>query len=317
MKSVNYFLIAAMVFSLTAFASADVIVKQQTSSDMMGMMKINVDGTEYIKGDKSCNMSKMKMGGGMAGMMGDAGGTDVYEITRVDMGVKWNLDSRTKAYTETNLSAIKDMMGGDKSYEQGGPGMGMGDEAEYDWTVEVTSSDDEVDINGFKCKNLTGKATGVGVKNPDEKMQLTFEYWYAVDVPGKDELTSYYKSMASATGTEMMTNQKGAEAFYGMYGDQFGEMFKKLDESGGYPIKTVILVEGNQDKGGMGGGNANLDDENIPAGMKDMLSGMMGKKDDQGGLKTMFSVTNEVTSIEETAIDDSQFEIPEGYSKGQ
>jgi len=306
-----------MVVGLATIAGADVIVKQHTSSDMMGMMKMSVDCTEYVKGDKSCNMSKIKMIGGMAAMMGDAGGMESREITRIDKVVKWNLDTKSSTYTEMTMAEIDEMLGSDESYEEGGPGMGMGDEADYDWTVEVTTDDNEVDINGFMCKKITGKASGVGIKNPDEKMELTFEYWYSQNVPGIDELNSYYEAIPEATGTEMTNNQKGAEAFYGMYGSQFDEMFQKLEQSGGYPIKTVILVQGNQSMGGMGGDDVDLDDENIPSGMKDMLGGLMGKKDEPGGLKTLFSITNEVTSIEEKSIDDSRFEIPEGYQKAQ
>jgi len=187
---------------------------------------------------------------------------------------------------------------------------GMRDQADYEWTVDVQASDDETTINGFKCKSIIGHANGVNKEDPEDKKRLTYEYWYAEDVPGLEELKSYGNNLSNATGSDMMASYQGAEQIFAQYGSQFDEMSAKMKEAKGYPIKVFILVESTKNMATLGGGQ-------MPTEMEGLLGGMMGKgkKETKDGMSTQFSMTNEVQSIEDIAVDDNRFEIPEGYQK--
>jgi len=76
-------------------------------------------------------------------------------------------------------------------------------------------------------------------------------------------------------------------------------------EAGGYPIKTVIKVESTE--GAAEGGQ-------IPPEMKAMM-GITDEAIGEDGMMTVFSLASEVQSIEKKSIDDSKFEIPEGFEK--
>ncbi|MCP4583380.1 MAG: hypothetical protein GY839_17365 [candidate division Zixibacteria bacterium] len=310
------YLAIAILYNLATVTFADVIVKQKSLASMMGS-PVTTYLIEYIENDKSCEYGKMIWDGPLGGLMGGEDGIDIFKIFRFDKNVVWEFEAPMKEYTETGLSELYKIMGLDRRYEQSGHGNTSGESDEYDWHFEMTCSEDEVDINGFKCKNITGKASGISKENPDNKTRMIYECWYADEIPGKDELNSYHKIMAEATGTRLIHNQKNSGDFYGMFGDKFDEMFKMLEETGGYPIKTMMMMENSQDRLGMGGSDDDPDNQNIPAAMKEMLDKLL--ENDQKSadeLKTMYSLTFEILSIEETPIDDNWFEIPEGFTKG-
>ena len=300
----------AMISLLAASSPADVVIKQKTSVNVMGFMNMDMDGTQYVKGDKSCSSGDTKIKGGMAAMMGDAASSKFAEITRLDKGVMWNLEPKEKTYTETKLASFQQ----DMAKGQEGVADNAGNPEDYDWTTNVTSSDETENINGFKCKKITGEANGVKKDNPDEKMHLKYEYWYAKDVPGYDELQSHYKKFGEVTGVDMMQAQPGAEQLLGRYSSQLGEMAEQIKKANGVPIKMAIMVEGTQAAQGSQG-EMPENTEGMPPGMKDMLSGMMnrGQAKGEGGMTQVFSMTSEVTSIKKEAVDDSRFEIPADY----
>ena len=307
MKRVSLTLIVIFITTLIVPVQADVVIKQKSNMDMGGIVKMEVDATEYIKGDKGCTSSIIEVGGGMMAMMGQSSTMETDEITRLDKKLMWTVDHSEKTYSETNLAVFKDMMG-----ESGGmEGMPESEDNpdDYEWTVDVSASDKKTDINGFKCKNVIAKATGVKKDDPDYKMYLNYEYWYTSDVDGYDEIKAYHDQFDDITGVDMAENRQDAGMIFEKYGDQFDEMTEKMGETEGYPIKIVITVESE------GGESAGM--SGMPSGMMDMM-GMMGKKgksESKGGKTTVFSITTEVQSIEKKAVDDSKFEIPEGYDK--
>jgi len=302
MRKSSVYLAITIVLCLAVSIQAGVVIKQKSKVEAGGMVNMDISSTEFIQSDKSYNGGTVTMSGGMMAMMGGMKPTEFGQVTRLDKKVMWQLDYEHKTYTEMSMAAFKHTMG------QGGMGQmpGGGDNPEeFDWTVDVTDSDDETDINGFKCKNIIAKATGVNKEDPENKMQLTYEYWYTSDVDGYDELKDHYQNFSDVTGVDLTQSQQSAGQIFSKYGSQFDEMTKKMSETEGFPIKTVIKVEsvGGDDKGGM-------------AGMPPEMMAMMGKKDKgEGEMMTVFSLTTETISIEKQDIDDSKFEIPEGFEK--
>lgn len=310
MKRLNMLFSLALVLCFSLALQADVIIKHRSSVETGGgMMSMDVDGTEYIKIDKSYMGGKVTMKGGMAAMMSGMAPTEFVQITRLDKGVMWELNAKSKSYTETNLKSMKEMVG-----KTSGSGMGDDvDQSEYEWSVEVTASGSKTDINGFKCKNVKGIANGVHKEDPEDKVRLTYAYWYTDDTPGYDELVNHNKRFSEATGIDMLKTQQSAQKIFSQYGPQFDEMNEEMKDAKGISIKTVIMVEGTKGQG-MGG---EMGKTKMPEGMKDMFGGMQGKKQEKSedGMSKVFSLTTEILSIEKKGVDDSKFEIPEGYSK--
>jgi hypothetical protein len=301
MRRLNLFLAIAIALSLAVALQADVVVKQKMNVQTGGFMNMEMDATEYFKGDKSYSGGTTKITGGMAAMMGEGTQTEFAQITRLDKGVMWNLEPDKKTYSETNLISFQETMTGGET----GAGKIAGDPSEYEWTVDITTSDDEVDINSFKCKNVIGKANGVHKEDPENKMLLTYEYWYTKDAPGFDELMNYGENFSKVTGIDVRLGREATRGIFSEFGAQFDEMVDKMVEAGGYPIKTIIKVEGTESAGEGG---------QMPPEMRAMM-GMTGKPEGEGGMMTVFSLTSEVQSIEKKSVNSSIFDIPEGYTE--
>lgn len=315
MRKILLITLIAASLPISAGVQADVIIKMKSSGKMMGMMEMEITGTEYVRADRSANEDITKMTGGMVAMFGGDEGTEMRDIQvyRLDKGVSWDIDLDEQSYRETPLDVYKQVM--EEQAEQGDDDM-MGEAEKYDWTINVETKDKPVDINGFKCKGIIATANGVSKENPEEKTDLYFEYWYAEDVKGYDELNEYRKAFAEATGVDVMAAQEGVGSMFAKFDEQFEEMFAKMEEAEGYPIKTIITIKGSggqmEDTGDMP-----ADDENMPPGMMEMMKGMMGGEESEDGMKTVFSLTTIVESIEEKSVDDSKFEIPEGFTKSE
>ncbi len=313
-KSVVIFTLFALL-AMFAMAQADVIVKQEAKSSAMGMMEMEIKTVEYVRADMSASEQTTLAKGGMAVMFGGAD-KEIKNVmvNRLDKGVMWDINIDEKSYFETRLDSYKEMIGGDDedAYTDEDE---IDEEDDYEWTVDIQTKDKPVDINGFSCKGYIATAKGVSKKDPNEKSELYFEYWYSNDVEGYDELKEYGENFAKITGVDLVESQKETGKVFSQYGDEFSKIFEKMGDADGYPIKTVVTVKG------AGGDTPSMDEEEMdeskmPAGVMNMMKGMMGGKDkSEDGMATLFSVTNVVTSIEKKGVEDGKFEIPEGFEK--
>jgi hypothetical protein len=313
-RKTNFYLVAILIIGLAAAAAADVVIKTKSTMNTMGFMSADVTGTEYVRADRNATESTTKMTGGMMAMMGgDKASIKTASINRLDKGLIWELNAKEMTYSEKPLASLKTDY--EEEGEQGQDDM-LGEADKYDWTIDVKTEDTPVDISGFKCKGIIATAKGVSKEDPTEKTDLVFEYWYAKDVDGYSELKEYRKNFAAATGLDIVQSQKDAGEIFTRFGDEFKDMFARMEKAEGYPIKTVITVKGSKKMMMQGEADEGMDEKNMPAGMAEMMKGMMGGQEkSEDGMATLLSITSVVESIMKQPVDDSQYEIPEGYSK--
>jgi hypothetical protein len=309
-RKINFFLVAALILSLAAIAGADVVIKVKSAVSTMGIMNADVEGIEYIRADRNAVESTVKMTGGMMAMLGEMGAMKNINIDRLDKGVIWELNTKDSTYSEKPLTSLKQEY--EEAAQQGDDDM-LGEAEKYEWTIEVKTEDTPVDINGFKCKGIIATAKGISKEDPTEKTDLLFEYWYAKDVAGYAELMEYRKNYASATGMDVIQSQKEIGQVFSRFGDEFKDMFAKMEQAEGYPIKTVINVKGSQ-KLTEGSEDEEIDEENVPPAMMEMMKAMKGGKEKSAdGMSMLISVTSVVESIKKQPVADGQYEIPEGF----
>ena len=297
-----------LVFLLAgAVSHADVVVKSKSIAEMGGMMSTQTDGVDNIKGDKSYSSMTTQMTGGMAAMFSKGKPKEMVNITRLDKGLFWDMDPEKKSYKETTLEEMKKQFAdikGETDKEK---------EPEYTWTVDVKNLNGPQTINGFSCSGVLGKATGISKKNAADTLFITYEQWAAKDVPGASEVEAYHKNYAKAMGIDQMWAKENMGSVLKQYGAEFAELAIKVSEAGGYPIRTIISVEGGAKPEG-------AESDQSPSGAMSMMSKMLGKKadkqeGDKGGRAKAFSMTHEIQSIEVKGVEDSQFDIPAGYKK--
>lgn len=307
------FFLSLVTFCLLGVVSvrADVTIKHSSSTEMGGMMSMEMSSSETYRSDRCFKETTSKMTGGMMAMLGKGKPTQTVEITRIDKGVIWKLEPEKKKYSEEAIAEFKKKLEDaqkDAKKEQG--------KEEYTWTIEVKAIPEPQNINGFDCKGVIGKATGIKNDNPADTLFIIYEQWMTKSVKGTAEVDEFQKNYAAAVGIDEMWAQENMGSVMGQYGSQFGELAKKINEAGSYPIRTIITVEtaarpaGDKESDGASNGD-----------MMSQMSKMFGKKNaekpeaDKGGRSKSFSMTNEVLSVETSAVGDTKFEIPADYKK--
>ncbi len=321
MKKINLTLIVLMILIPFAASYSDVIIKHKSNMDIASIMSTTVEGTEYIKSDRSMTDSKVTITNSLIPFMSKGKPQQTENITRLDKLVLWEINNDKKTYKETPLASIKETL---KQTEEGEAPPDT-EKSDYTWTVEVKTIDQPQTINGFECKGVIGKATGVNTRDPRDTMFVTNEQWRTQNAPGADEMTEYQKNYAKAAGIDEMMAQQGMDKMMSQYGGQFQMMAPDMEKVPGYPIKMAMTVEsslasqGNKESMDKGEGGDDGSQE-----VMNKLGGLFGKKKkdksedkaaDQSntGRQKAFSMTYEILSLEKTTVEDGKFEVPAEY----
>lgn len=289
-------LFIAIIFTWCAITQADVVIKRKTTADMAGLMTMETNASDIIKGDKSITDMKSEMTGGMMAKLGGGKPKEAINITRLDKGIYYEINPEKKVYSETPLASLKEQFA--KSNKESAENSSK---SEYIWTSDIKTTDQNQKINGFDCKNMIGKAVGIKKDDPKDSVFITFDEWMANDVPGLSEVEQFQKNYSKALGIDEIWGQKNLGQMMKDYGPQMEALAHKMKETGGYPIKTVIAIESSEKSSEESAGNI----RNKPKA---------GDVSTSGHQKTLL-MTTEILSIEQKTADDAQFEVPAGYKK--
>jgi len=295
-----------LVLCLAAASLADVIVETKVDMDIIGAGKMNVNQIQYVRGDRSYDKTTSKMAGGMMG------GKEMVnvQIVRLDKGATYLLDPDKKTYRETSMKTMKGTM---KSMQKGQAEQTVDDE--YEWTTEVSTDIGTEKIMDFKCQGSRVKLTGVKKDDPKDTVFITFEQWISDNLPGGDEFLAFSEKYAESIGIEPgFLNQMSMNPMLSKYGGQFDEVAEQMKDIKGMPLKTVFIVEGTVNPMGEQMGGEEIDEETRQM-MKQMGIEIPGTEKPEGGYHKLVSMTSEVSKIEKKKTDDTQYDIPEGYTK--
>jgi hypothetical protein len=315
MRTIATVIVAILIISLAIPSFADVVIKRKlVFGGVMGMGGSETMETEYLKSDRSCTEKSSKSSGGLLGAAMKAADKSDIQITRLDKELIWDISSKKKTYTETPFASFKELMAkGEESVSEKDEPISEDDDDEYEWTVEIKGPDNAGKLNGFECKNISAKATGINKEDPKDTIFVSYEYWLGQNVTGVDEMNQYYRDYAKALGVDEHWTQQGLNQSARAYGTQFGDLFKKVEEAGGFPIKIVMTVK---KAGGMKSDDEESDEESAAAMAK--LGGLFGKKkaeESSDGRTEILSTSVEILGIESKAVDGGKFEVPAGYKK--
>jgi hypothetical protein len=307
------FLLAALVmFVFSGFASADVMIKSRsTMGQMLGIGSSESETSVYIKGDKNRTETTTSFKSNMFQMAKKDMTSRTTEIFRLDKEVKWDLESKDDSYRETNLKSLKPSLGEYKGQESP-PGMSSPeDEAEdYTWTVDVDISEDAEVVNGFKSNRAVVNAIGVHKEDVSDSMFVTLKMWRSEELPNIDEIEAFHKKFSEITGFDEDISSMKMEEYSAGFGKEFEESAKKIEEMKGYQVKTEMVVQTSSS------GAAGEEESDISSMMKGLMGTDKGEgEESDSGRITVISIADEIVSVDNSAIDDKMFEIPEGYKK--
>ena len=305
----NGIILTTMMFlCLASFSAADMVIETKTELDMIGAGKVDMEQTQYIKGDRSYDENTTRLNEQMAAMAGKKDMRNI-QIVRLDKGIGWALDPDAKSYNEFSFEQLKANL--EMALKQQKSAAPMG---EYEWTNEISKDIGTEKIMSYDCKGIRAISVGVNKNDVKDSIFITNEQWFAKDLPGGSEFTNFSDKMSEAVGNKKgLLNQMSMNPMLAKFGDQFGEIAKEFETVEGIPLKTVLVVEGTINPMGAAMEGKEIDEE--ARAMMEKMGIAMPDAAPEGGHHNLISLTSTVTKIEEHPIDDSKYEIPEGYKK--
>jgi hypothetical protein len=314
-----------LLWILALPASADVVVKQKTSSSMMGgMMTMTGHSTVYISGDKQCTDTEMKSEMPMFSVPG----MKSTSIVRLDKELTWNVDHEGKTYTEMTFKQMQTAMDSMSMPPQGMPGQ----ESSVTDDVELGKPEYKIDrtgnkkkINNFNCEEVILQMVmrGKNKKTGDTgSFHLHNRMWVARECPGRQEYMDFSRKTMAKMG--FGGGEDSPASAMSMMGFDAGALMDEMSKIDGLPIRQEMTMTISGDLQQQSEGEMAEQQEAMKQASEMMkgLGGLMGqpakeaKKTESGGSSgAIFETTIEVESISTSTVEVGKFDVPKGYKK--
>jgi hypothetical protein len=295
MKRIGILLVCMMLVPMVV--GADLTIEEKTYFRApMGMWTTRGTEVTYIKGDKMRTESKEERTGMMATMPKEEALPAVAIIIRLDKKVMWHLNLADRTYMEMPLD--------------GGKKEDMGEEFDFGLKdLKVKKTGETKEIMGQKCQEVKAEVTfeskfGEEGETISQKVDLLF--WMSPKGKALKEMRRFWENMI-----EM--GQGGAQGY--PLGDAMKELWEELGKEGEVPLAMEMS---------MGGVGMDPEEEaemkEAMQMMKQYMKGGEGEEAEEGEREAEdggMKITREITSISEDKLDESLFEIPEGFKQSQ
>jgi hypothetical protein len=340
-------LFAAMPASL-----ADVTINESTKFDGFGaggFLGSEGSSVQIYAADRSRVESTSKMTGKfMKHFAGGEEGVKSASIFRLDRKVIYSVDYRDKSYMEMpfdffkqNQQAMADAM--KQAQAEAHPDAAQNQEPPPlkcdPIKFEAKSTGEKQTIGGFEASHLVivGKQDCHNTKTSQTcNMVYTADHWNAPLTGPLKEVRDLQMKQAAAMGIDAEAAQQMAQAARGLLAQNtegLGEVAKEVAKAGGYPVRSRLTIEKGGDCGTMDTQGGEGSGQDAGAAMKSAFKGLFGKKKGDsssegsqqadakggsgsaGGLKKIFGMSTEVTSVTSAGAPADAFEPPAGFKK--
>lgn len=336
---------AALGLGAGAAARADVTITETTKFDGIGERGWGAsEGTEtlVVSGDRLRQESTSKFTGKLMKRFGGEEGFRSATITRLDRRLMYMINFKEKSYQEWSFDQFKEMQeevaeaisGQQPAPEERAPQEEPPVKCQP-VKVEAKRTGESATIAGLQASRavVTGKQTCENVQTKQTcEVVYTLDYWNAAPTPALQELTAFYRRQMDAMGVDFQQLEavgRAARAMMSEGTEGLEGAMKELGKLEGFPVRNRITIE----KGGDCGLGAGAEGGGPDAGsaMRDAFKGMFGKKKSGSeeapskakgpgaasapGLRRVFGMSSEVTSVTTSGAPADAFEPPPGFKK--
>lgn len=323
-------------------ARADVKIERVTHvSEVTGITSHDSDTTDYIQGDKKREENLRKFTGSVLGawqkFRGNDNGSADVDIYLVSQNKHYDLDPKKKTYNEDK---IYDPSQPQKAPQDGGKSQQQQEQQDKDTKVtknELTVKDTgkTQTLNGFDTHEylITWDYETLNTKtNETSKSLMTTDMWTSGDAKlakaHEEEVAyekAYLKLMQIPTSTDDAKVYGFGSGTLTINGQDQKEFFTKLHSIKGLPVSTDVTWEvAGTDSNGKPTNDSDAgkdSNKNLDSALGSLFGGNKSKDDSssqmqkQGtpGMTTIFSSHVEVKSVDTSAMDASQFQVPTDY----
>jgi hypothetical protein len=279
-------MVVLCVLVLPALAGADLTVKEATTvKGFMGIWTSKGEETSYIKGDKFRSESDVER----SGFVNPSPIKDPpprIVIYRLDKDLLWRVNLKDKTYAEESLTEKTEAKRERIRYE-------IAD-------IKVESTGETKEIIGRVCKGVSAEVT-FEVDEGEGAVPQTVEllFWMTEDAEGLEGMRAFWdQSVRLSQGRDQDVPLAGVLA----------KLWEDIEEFKGVPLGMEMVME------------SPLDEEE-KARLKENVAEMLKSRPDKEvnvgseASEEHMRIIREVVSISDEKLDDSLFEIPEGFKK--
>lgn len=281
MRKALILLVCALIFPVVA--GADLTIKEETTvQGFMGIWTSKGSEITYIKGDKVRNETEVERSG-VINPSPIKNPPPRIVIFRGDKNVMWRVNLKDKTYAENSLAAMEEAEKAKAHFKI------------TDLTLEPTA--DVKKIAGRECKGVKGSIT-FEVDTGDEVLVQPVDlfFWMAEDTKGLDEIRTFWQySVKLAQGMDQEVP----------LGDVFDKMWDEMEEFKGVPLGLEMTMEAIMDA---------EEKAQMQQSVKEMLETKTGEKAAEA-TGNEIKMSRMIVSISGDKLDDSIFEIPEGFKQ--
>jgi len=282
-------LFLTLAAGMTARADFSYTQTMKSAGGMMASAAPTVTKT-YLKGQK------MKIDHGSMVMILDF---DAQTVT--------NIDTNQKTYKVSKFSDVSESMS----------------KAGLEVNVDVKETGQRKTINGFSASEvvMTAEMDSPEARQKGMKMRMEMDIWISPDVPGGQEVRSFYQRNLGKFPWAAMTSGRGNQSMQKAMAD----LQRKMADMKGVPVLQVVKMgaSGNeaqmaQMQQGMAKAREQLEElkkqGKLPPQMEAQLKQMTAASSGGGSL---FETTMESSDFSASPVPDSVFAIPAGYQQSQ
>jgi hypothetical protein len=279
----NALILLACALIVPVVACADLTIKEETMvQGFLGMWTGKATEITYIKGDKVRNEADVER----SGVVNPSPVKDPpprIVIFRGDKDLMWRVNLKDKTYAENSFEALEEA------------GKAKAHVKVADLTLEPTTQ--TMEIAGRKCRGVKGSIKFEVDKGDEVLVQpVSLFFWVTEDTKGLDEMHAFWQyTVKLAQGMEQDVPLAKA----------FDDLWEKMEELKGVPLGMEMTME------------AIMDPEQ-KAEMQKTVTKLLETDGGEKGAEATgneIKVTRMVVSISNDKLDDSLFEIPEGFKQ--
>jgi hypothetical protein len=338
MKRFRLLILGGFLLLGVSFAWADATIESTLKTGgFKGMGASEGTTTRRFQGDKMWESTSSKFTGAVLSRI--AGGSEHVAITRVDKGVHWGIDAKSRTYTEIPIEPFKIKESAKERGEKEKPKVRV---TKSEFTVKKTGASET--INGFPCEEylITWLVEMEDIETKAKsRSTMVHNLWTTAETATirkvQAEEHEFHKAYARKVGLTLSpeeTKQSGIEAFASLSGappeeieKEFMRVKSEMAKIKGYPIRSVVNWTLESEKGAASPREEASSEPapGSPASIGGFLGGLKGRiTQKMAGEKSstptgkeapFFSSTMEVRAISADPIPAETFEIPAGYAR--
>jgi hypothetical protein len=279
-------IVLVLLMTVPILASADLTVKEKTTvRAFMGIWSGHGEETTYVKGDNFRNESQVERSG-FTNPVPIENPPPRVTIVKLGDGIMYRVNLHDKTYQELSL---EEKAAADKMQQQ----FTIAD-------LQVTPTGETKEIAGRTCRGVSVKVTfqvGQGDETVPEKLNMLF--WVTDDTKGLEEMRTFWE--------QSLRLAQGQDQKVPMW-DVLDKMWQENDELKGIPLGMSVTIQ------------ATMEPER-QAELEEQARALLEAKAAQGAevpteeAQPNIKMEREVVSISSGKIDDSLFQVPEGFRK--